>query len=48
MEPENSVLKGSVLRLWAMVNEDGCSFTLKGQHKPARRNAADNGLNDDF
>jgi hypothetical protein len=27
---------------------DGHSFALKGQHKPARRNAAGNGLNYDF
>jgi hypothetical protein len=29
-------------------NGNGHSFALKGQHKPARRNAAGNGLNYDF
>jgi hypothetical protein len=27
---------------------DAHSFALKGQHEPASRNAAGNGLNDDF
>jgi hypothetical protein len=39
-----------VIRWWERFPfvGDGHSFALKGQDKPARRNAAGNGLNDDF
>jgi hypothetical protein len=39
-------IKGSVFHLCVTVNGNGHSFALKGQHKPARRNAAGNDKHD--